>query len=447
MSEKKTNVNIDVSDLKGKNSDETGILIIEKVFKIPNVKVNREEFLRDILKDKVSQADLETAIKDGTSAAEIPLEVIKKAANDCILTNKAASTFESAITGLPGGVVGIGAGILADLVQFYANLINLIQKLAYLYGMKDISSYNIFDDNVDKNNAKIILIFLGAASGVESAALATKVILKGMEKQYSKQASKLILIAKPAFYSIAKKIAKMIGAKISKKSFAKYAAKAVPIVGSGVSATLNWVTFSPLAKTMNNLLCDIYNKPFDEKMIDQLSLIEKNENFFVESAELIKMNSIAYHNNFKTVKERKRDTISQECLDFIKELCDEAIFCKPDENIFKLVKVTKADCYVCHDDTKKSHSRGFVITFKGIHSFIDQKRGYRFISFKELTEISEFISHTHKSPLNSHKFIEGKKKNIEIIPILPYEKIHGGDKTAIAFLSAIRNACWIDMYL
>lgn len=198
MSEKKTNVNIDVSDLKGKNSDETGILIIEKVFKIPNVKVNREEFLRDILKDKVSQADLETAIKDGTSAAEIPLEVIKKAANDCILTNKAASTFESFITGVPGGVVGIGAGILADLVQFYANLINLIQKLAYLYGMKDISSYNIFDDNVDKNNAKIILIFLGAASGVESAALATKVILKGVEKQYSKQASKLILIAKPA---------------------------------------------------------------------------------------------------------------------------------------------------------------------------------------------------------------------------------------------------------
>ena len=446
MSEKNNKVNIDVSDFKGKKPEEIGTLIIEKVLKIPYVKVNREEFLRDILKDKVSQAELESAVKDGTSAAGIPLEIIKNAANDCISTAKNNSTIESAITGIPGGVIGISAGILVDLIQFYANLINLIQKLAYLYGMKDIDSYPVFSDNKDRSSAIIILLFLGAASGVEGATVATKAISKSMQKQYTKQASKLLLIAKPTFYSIAKKIAKMIGLSISKKGFAKSAAKVVPIVGAGVSAVLNWVTFVPFANKTNSLLCEIYDKPFDEKWIKQMEALEKG-NYFYESAESIKKNSIAYCKNDKTVKERKRDTVSQECLDFIKELCDEAIFCKPDESIFKLVNVNKEDCFVCHDDTKKSHSRGFVITSEGIHSFIDEKRGYRFISFKELSEITGFVTHTHKSPLNSHKFIEGRKNNVEIIPILPYEMIRGGYKTMFSFLRAIRNACWVDMYL
>ena len=167
----------------------------------------------------MSQAELESAVKDGTSAAGIPLEIIKNAANDCISTAKNNSTTESAITGIPGGVIGISAGILVDLIRFYANLINLIQKLAYLYGMKDIDSYPVFSDNKDRSSAIIILLFLGAASGVEGAAVATKAISKSMQKQYTKQASKLLLIAKPTFYSIAKKIAKMIGLSISKKGF------------------------------------------------------------------------------------------------------------------------------------------------------------------------------------------------------------------------------------
>lgn len=115
----------------------------------------------------MSQAELESAVKDGTSAAGIPLEIIKNAANDCISTAKNNSTTESAITGIPGGVIGISAGILVDLIRFYANLINLIQKLAYLYGMKDIDSYPVFSDNKDRSSAIIILLFFGAASGVE----------------------------------------------------------------------------------------------------------------------------------------------------------------------------------------------------------------------------------------------------------------------------------------
>jgi hypothetical protein len=103
----------------------------------------------------------------------------------------------------------------------------------------------------------------------------------------------------------------MIGLSISKKGFAKSAAKVVPIVGAGVSAVLNWVTFVPFANKTNSLLCEIYDKPFDEKWIKHMEALEKG-NYFYESAESIKKKSIAYRKNDKTVKERKRDTVSQE---------------------------------------------------------------------------------------------------------------------------------------
>lgn len=437
---------INKDDLNEKNSSEIGTAIIEKVLKIPRVKVDRDKFLRGVLDDKISPTDLEKAIKEGTYNAGIPLKIIQEAAKERISLAQKASTIESSATGLPGGLAGILVGVSADIIQFYANLCKLIQELMYLYGMKDIKSWSDIKDN-DKTCAQIILIFIGAATGAESAEAAIKIILKVMQNQYNKGASKLILLSKPAFYSIAKKIAKSIGMGISKKGFAKAASKAVPIIGAGVSAVINWVAFSPLAKNLDKKLSEIYDKPFDEKVFEQLKTIAKENNYFVESAESIKKYSQAYHKNKKTVKDRKNDNLSQECLEFIKELCDEAVFFKPDESVFKLVNVSKDNCFACHDDTKKSHTRGFVITADGIHSFIDPKRQYRFISFIDFAEITDFSLHKHKSPLNSHKFIEARKDNVELIPLLPYEKIPGGSKTIIPFLRAIRNACWVDLYL
>ena len=67
-----------------------------------------------------------------------------------------------------------------------------------------------------------------------------------------------ILLAKPTFYSIAKKVAKSIGLSITKKGFAKAAAKAVPVVSSAISLLLNNATFSPMAKRLNEKLIQIY---------------------------------------------------------------------------------------------------------------------------------------------------------------------------------------------
>lgn len=437
-------------DLENDTSEEIGIKIVKNALKLPKVKVNREEFLRKTLKGKVSQEQIENAVKNGTSEAGIPLEIIKELAQKCILAIRLKSTAISAGTGLPGGPVGATAGLATDVTQFYANLIIIIQKLVYLYGMKEIadvmSAWGDIKD-YDDEYAKFILIYIGAASGVEIAGVAGKVVLKGAQVQYMKQAGKFILISKPLFYSLAKSIAKRLGMSITKKGFAKAAAKAIPGISAFFSGAINWVAFKPLANNLDRQLSEVYDKPFDETLLGKLKEYEKNNNFFADSEAIIKENAKIYSDNKKVIKDRKRDEISQECLDFIRELCDEALFCKPDENIFKLVKVDKEDCFICHDDTQKSHTSGFVITSKGIYSSVSKEAVSRFISFKELAGITSFDTSKKKNPFSHQVYVEGRKNNVEIIPLIPCGRVIGGSKTIIQFLSAIRNACWVDLYM
>lgn len=259
----------DTNEIKNKTPEEIGFFLIEKAINSKGVKVDRAKFLTERLSGKISPEALKKAIEYGTASAQIPLDIIRKEAKQCIEFTKKISTGESALTGLPGGIVGITGGIIADLVQFYANLIILIQKLVYLYGMMYINNYDDIKEN-NRDAAVIILIFIGAASGIKGIDDVIKILVKGMSEVYSKQSTKLILIAKPAFYTIAKKIAKSIGISISKKGFAKAASKVVPVIGAGISGALNYVTFSPMANRINRILEESYNKPLEENLIKQV---------------------------------------------------------------------------------------------------------------------------------------------------------------------------------
>ncbi|MGN0576615.1 MAG: hypothetical protein ACI4J2_11380 [Ruminococcus sp.] len=266
----------DTNEIKNKTPEEIGFFIIEKAINSKGVKVDRVKFLTERLSGKISPEDLKNAIEYGTASAQIPLDIIRKEAKQCIESTKKISTGESVITGLPGGIVGITAGILADLVQFYANLIILIQKLVYLYGMMDIDSYGDIKEK-NKNMANVILVFIGAASGMNGCGKIINLLIKAMGSKYASQSAKLILFAKPAFYSVAKKIAKSIGVGISKKAFAKTAAKVAPVIGGALSGILNYITFSPMANRLNMVLEEEYTKPLNPDWIKEFEK-ETSEN-------------------------------------------------------------------------------------------------------------------------------------------------------------------------
>ena len=263
-------------EIDKKNYEGIGFFLIDKTMKIPKVTVDRRGFLTDTFKDEVSAEVLEKIILEGTAAANIPLKQVRKHAMSCIKKVKSISTSESALTGLPGGPVGITAGIAVDVTQFYSNLINLIQKLCYLYGMKDIKSMDDIKDE-NKTAACIVLIFIGVASGIHGLENAAKTAFKVLSGHYVKLSSKLILFSKPAFYSVAKKVAKSIGVSISKKGFAKAASKTVPVIGAVISAGLNWATFTPMANKLRYCLEDEYRNmlknPSSESIIEEIEKV------------------------------------------------------------------------------------------------------------------------------------------------------------------------------
>ena len=269
---------MDLNDINGKDSEGIGFWIIEKAISI----VDREAFLTEILGNKLSSEQLQDVLEKGTCFSNISVDIVNEAADICINNIKKISNGESALTGLPGGVAGITAGILLDIIQLYTNLINLIQKLIYLYGIDFIFKNENEDEDEDedediKNNKEdlsaIILCFIAIALEARGVDDIIKVISKGMEMAYIKQSKKFILLAKPTFYSMAKKIAKKIGLSITKKGFARAASKAVPIVSCAISLLLNNFTFAPMTKRLKNELEQIYKNQQSSDIQNNVILI------------------------------------------------------------------------------------------------------------------------------------------------------------------------------
>lgn len=79
---------------------------------------------------------------------------------------------------MPGGVAMV-ATIPADIAQYFAYMIRIMQKLAYLYGFEDfeLNKNTISDDTMNQ-----IMIFLGVMFGVQGANAGVKKLLKLPQK-------------------------------------------------------------------------------------------------------------------------------------------------------------------------------------------------------------------------------------------------------------------------
>lgn len=218
---------------------------LSKAVTMPMVRIDRNKFLEQNLSKHCSAQKVKDAIENNPAHAGIDVKLINKIADSCIKyeTNKVSAI--SFASGLPGGIA-MAATIPADMVQYLGHALRILQKLIYLYGWQEI-----LDDGeeLDDETLNLLTLFLGVMFGVNGAASAiTKVSASIAEKASKSLASKAL--TKGTIYPIVKKVAQLIGVKMTKDIFAKGVGKIVPVVGGVVCGGLTHVTFKPMAKRL-----------------------------------------------------------------------------------------------------------------------------------------------------------------------------------------------------
>ena len=214
-----------------------GLDFLKKVVRFPGVRINRDEFLRqELTKLRASEEVIERALATSPALAGVPLLALDPLADETITyeTNKSAAL--SFAAGLPGGFAMLGT-IPADLMQYYAHALRIMQKLAYLYGWRDL----LADVDDDDEMLGVLAVFFGVMLGVGGAAQSLTAFARIAAKTaYQKHVTKRALMS-ITWYPVVKYSLRVIGINITKSSFTKGASKIVPVIGGFVSSGLTFM--------------------------------------------------------------------------------------------------------------------------------------------------------------------------------------------------------------
>ena len=214
-----------------------GLDFLKKVVRFPGVRINRDEFLRqELTKLRASEEVIERALATSPALAGVPLLALDTLADETITyeTNKSAAL--SFAAGLPGGFAMLGT-IPADLMQYYAHALRIMQKLAYLYGWRDL----LADVDEDDEILGVLAVFFGVMLGVGGATQSLTAFARIAAKTaYQKHVTKRALMS-ITWYPVVKYSLRVIGINITKSSFTKGASKIVPVIGGFVSSGLTFM--------------------------------------------------------------------------------------------------------------------------------------------------------------------------------------------------------------
>ena len=224
---------------------------------LPMVHIDRKKFLLKELIKFYPKEKVDIAIQNNPAYAGIDISTIDKIANSCINyeTNKVSSI--SFAAGIPGGFAMAGT-IPADITQYFAHILRILQKLIYLYGWEEILPE---DGSIDDDTSNIITLFVGVMFGVNGAASTiTKISASAAQKASKNIAAKAL--TKGTLYPIVKKIAQALGVKMTKDIFARGVSKAIPIIGGIASGGLTYITYKTMAYKLKKHLetlkwCDV----------------------------------------------------------------------------------------------------------------------------------------------------------------------------------------------
>ncbi len=213
--------------------------VLHAALAVPGVKVNREEFLRSALKSIADEEQIQKAIETRPARAGIDILEIDGRATVLIRKHVARASGISFATGIPGGFALLGT-IPADLAQYFYHLTVMAQELAYLYGWPDL----LHEGELDEIAQADITIFVGAMMGV------------GAAKQGLQQLSARA-VTHHASAMLARRVGRYIGVKITKDTFTRGFAKAIPLLGGFIGAGMTASTMLPMARRLRQDLAQL----------------------------------------------------------------------------------------------------------------------------------------------------------------------------------------------
>ena len=259
MPDKKNELAVD-AELRGytneqaSEAEQRAIDFLKKVVRIPGVRIDRDRYLREAL-DKVKATNdvIERALASNPAAAGVPLGVLDFLADEAISyeTNKSAAL--SFAAGIPGGFAMLGT-IPADLTQYYVHALRIMQKLAYLYGWRDLLADV---DAGEDETIGVLAVFFGVMLGVGGAAQSLTAFARIAAKTaYQKHVTKKALMS-ITWYPVVKYSLRVIGINITKNGFARGAAKIVPVIGGFVSSGLTFMALQTQSSRLKGHLREL----------------------------------------------------------------------------------------------------------------------------------------------------------------------------------------------
>ena len=273
-----------IGDASGQQSapEQRALEFLAKVVRVPGVRVNRDEFLRQELR-KLHMGDdaIARAIDSNPLLAGVALTQIDKLAEDAISyeTNKSAAI--SFVAGIPGGFAMLGT-IPADLMQYYVHALRIMQKLAYLYGWSELIPE---DRDTDDDTIGVLAVFFGVMLGVGGAAQSLTAFARVAAKTaYQNHATKRALMS-ITWYPVVKHSLRLIGINITKSTAAKGFSKIVPVIGGFVSSGLTFMALQSQSALLKGHLREIPPPGVDADEWDQLRLGAATESRRLETAE------------------------------------------------------------------------------------------------------------------------------------------------------------------
>ena len=226
--------------------------VLKMSMAIPGVKVDRESFLRSQLKAHCDEYQVQEAVDTRPAVAGVPPAIVDKLADSCISWNRLKTSSVSFVAGMPGGWAMAGT-IPADLGQFYGHAVRLAQELAYLYGWPDLFSE---EGEFDEETMHRVTLLIGAMMGSGLARRGLADIAKRFADEVTHRLPRRAL-TQYGFFNMAKQVARWIGIRLTKKTFASAVAKIVPLVGGAISSSISFVAMTKMAGRLKNHLREL----------------------------------------------------------------------------------------------------------------------------------------------------------------------------------------------